>query len=653
MAEIEMFFGVAFSVIVFIVIFAAVAQRLLGLRVGIIRTLLTGLVGTVGLAVFGAAMQRPEQGGAITTVQIGCTFLLATAFLAVSEVVVPSGSSGSPAGWLRAVRSRVARASRYSHIIAIAVRHGLRPYLRRGRDSDGVPTTGRARLVRSLRLALEEGGATFVKLGQVLSTRHDLLPPEFIAELSKLQYQVPEEPWKEVERLLEQDLGRPPGEVFAHFEQEPLAAASIAQVHRARLHSGEEVVVKVQRPGVRPLVERDLDIICRLGRMLETRTSWARALGTAELAEGFAASVEEELDFRIEAQNLAAVTNAWSRREEQKIGLPVVHEELSGERVMVLERLPGLPISVAYRSIDERFTTRTDIARNLLFNMLQQILVDGIFHADPHPGNILLSDDGRISLVDFGSVGRLDGQLRAALGRYLLAIHHGDPAALCDALLELVARPDEINERELERALGRFMARHLSGGSVPDFQVFADLFRLVARHGLAVPPEVAAVFRALGTLEGTLTKVSPGFDVIGEARTFADGEQEGRGGFGWGNARSSGPGLDLHAAVTLLQRLPRRLDRVTSALEQGRLGMSVRLFADARDRKYLRSLVHEVLITFLGATSGVMAVILLAIPGGPDIAEDLSLFRLLGYHLLVISAVLVLRMLFTVFRAKR
>ncbi|MCZ4125408.1 AarF/UbiB family protein [Streptomyces sp. H39-S7] len=638
------------AVVVFIAAFAVAARRLLGLRIGAIRTLLTGLVGMAGLTAFSVVMQRPEQRGVLTGVQMGSTLVVAMGFLAVSEVVVPSGS-GWPIKGLRSLRSRLTRGRRYSHISSIVVRHGLGPYLRGG-PRTGTGRGGRAgQLARPLRLALEEAGATFVKLGQVLSTRDDLLPQAFVTELSRLHYQVPPAPWPEVEALLSAEYGRPVAEVFAHFDPDPLAAASIAQVHLARLHSGDNVVVKVQRPGIRPVVERDLDIICRIAQALEDRTRWAAALGAVELAEGFTGSVQEELDFRIEARNLATVTAAWARRpKDPVVRLPSQYEELSGERVLVLEQLPGAPISSVYASLDTMSLDRTELARNLLANMLQQVLVDGTFHADPHPGNILLLKDGSIGLVDFGSVGRIDRQLRSALKGFIIAVQRGDAAALCDALLEVVIRPEEFDEQGLERALGRFMARHFAPGSTPDIQVFTDLFRLVSEYGLKIPPEVAAVFRALATLEGTLTKISPGFDMMLESHGLAEEQLSAAGGSAATKQAMLG---EVFAALAVLRRLPRRLDRVTSALEQGRLFVGVRLFADSRDRTFVRSLVHDVLLTILSASSGVMGSILLSVRRGPMVTPQISLFELLGYHLLIASALMVMKVLFSIFRPRR
>src|SRR6185437_14588069 len=447
------------------------SRRLLGLPVGALRALIAGLLGFAAAEILVRTLRPVESGhvAAFLTVVLGVPLIVAMIFIVAAEALVPSGTVPQPVDMVLGARRALARSRRYSQISRIAVRHGLGPYLR-GRGGREDEAGGRAALARSLRQALEEGGVTFVKLGQLMSTRRDLLPEEFISELAQLQDRAEPAPWERVEEVITQSLGAPVGEVFAELRPEPAAAASIAQVHRARLRRGDgpdaEVAVKVQRPGIRSTVEQDLDVLLRLADALEDRARWARAVGTAGVARGFAAAIREELDFRVEARNMAAVAATWPDQQRAVGGsvtvvLPAVHEQLCTEHVLVIEWLDGLNLRAAGPLIDERGLDRAELTRALLRSMVYQITEGGVFHADPHPGNVLLLTDGRLALLDFGSVGRLDTQQRSALQNLLLAVGRGDPAALRDALLELVTRTDEIDEWQLERALGRFAARHL------------------------------------------------------------------------------------------------------------------------------------------------------------------------------------------------
>jgi ubiquinone biosynthesis protein len=638
-----------------VAVLAVVAGRLLGVRVGAVRLLGAGLIGYAIAGLVSRTLDRPEQPFLLLSVLIGISVLVTMACLVVAEALLPSGSRPRP---VRALRRRLARTRRYTQITAIAVRHGLGPYLRGRRAAGAEVPRGRARQAHSLRMALEAGGVTFVKLGQMLSTRDDLLPREVVDELSRLQERVGPAPWQSVRALLEEEFEQF-DTVFASFSPEPLAAASVAQVHQARLATGQEVVVKVQRPGIEPLVERDLDIVLRLAETIEARrrrglsvratieVGTRPGLNAVELAHGFAAAIREELDFRVEARNIAAVTAAAERRDaDGLVRLPTLHKGLCSRRVLVMQRLDGLPLGAAGAAIDARRVDRHVLARGLLDCLLGQMMLDGVFHADPHPGNVLLLTDGRLGLLDFGSVGRLDALQRNALQQLVAAVEQGDPDRLRDALFELAPPPDEIDEQQLTRAVGQFMARHLAPGVAATAAMFTDLFQLVSDYGLTIPPEVAAVFRALATLEGTLAQLDPGFDIVAEARSFA--------------AAQLGPAAvtrtaneELVAMLPVLRRLPRRVDRITGALEQGRLSVNVRLLADERDRRVITTLLHQFLLAFLGATSGIMGVLLLGAGGGPAVSSSLSLFELLGYNLLVVSLVLVLRVLFIVFRPER
>ena len=635
--------------------FAAIIRRLLGVRIGPFRTLLAAVAALVTTAPILAAIAPPdaEQVSAgeavlLAAAAVVVSVLLAMAALVILEVLLPTGSLPGPMEMWRGTRRRVARTRRYSTIVRIALRHGLGRFLR-GRPAAG-PTSAaaRRRLARSLREALDEAGVTFVKLGQLLSTRGELLPAGFVEELTALQDQAAPVPWDDVAAVLATELGQPVEAAFASIDREPLAAASVAQVHAARLPDGMQVVVKVQRPGIATIVERDLDILLRLAGTLEDRTAWGRSFGARRLALGFADALREELDFTVERDNLQTVAAALAASPDRGVRVPTPYVSLSSERVLVMRRLPGTPLSTAAPVLTRLGEQQRDlIAANLLDSMLDQILVHGNFHVDLHPGNLLVDDDGSLGMLDLGSVGRLDAVTRSALGRLLGAVGRGDSVAVSDALLELVDRPDTVDERELQRAVGVLIVRYAAPGSTAGVAAVGALLRTFTSYGLGVPAPVAAVFRAFATLEGTLTLLRPGFDLVGQAR--AAGARRIAETFAPDRLRATFE-EELASLLPMLRGLPRRIDRIGDAVEHGRLRLNVRLFADDRDRLLVTGLLHQALLTLIGATCGVMAALLLGSGNGPRISTGVALFPLLGYGLLIVAVVLVLRVLVVIFR---
>lgn len=555
------------------------------------------------------------------------------------ELLLPRGTRFRPVAMVREARNWFGRLGRYRRILWILARHGLGGYVL-GRREGIDDTSVQRRLARSLVRSMEEAGVVFVKLGQVLATRRDLLPPVFVEELGRLHSEVAKVPFERIRECVEGELGRPLEEVFAAFDPEPLAAASIAQAHSARLHGGEEVVVKVQRPGIVPVVRRDLDIIRRLARRFDEYTDWGPAIGVLELADGFAGALLEELDFEVEAANIAAVADATGGSE---VRIPRVYEAYTGRRVLVMERLHGTQVGGGDLSAEEG----ERIARVLLDCLLEQVLMSGIFHADPHPGNILVLDGGGVGLLDYGSVGRLDARTREALQMMLLAIDRGDAVLLTDTLLDVVDDPGEIDAERLRRSLGQFMARYLHGSTTASMRMFTELLMLVTRFGLVLPAELAGVFRALATLEGTLVHLSPGFDTVAEAKRYAGARMSEQ--LGTGNLREMAS-AELIALLPTLRRLPRRLDRITDQLHKGRFTVQARLFAHPEDRRLLRSVVWRAVMTVLAVVTGFMSVGLFNVTetqgvSWPELATHTKALNLLAWVLLAATAMFVLRLL--------
>ncbi|CAN5676391.1 AarF/UbiB family protein [soil metagenome] len=644
------------TMVVTVLVFSAVIRRLLGVRLGLARTALAAVLALLVAGPLLTAMLPDPQGNDVGTallfglLAICVASLLAMIVLVIAEVVVPEGSVPGPIELWRGWRIRVSRTRRYSQILRIAVRHGLGRFLRGERHAGPRSAQARLELARSVRRALDEGGVTFVKLGQQLSTRRDLVPAEFAHELAGLQDNAAPIPWADVKAVLAAELGRPVEEVFATVDTKPLAAASVAQVHAARLPDGADGVGKVQRPGIARVVERDMDILARLAGTLEARTDWGRSLGLVNLARGFADALREELDFTTERDNLRAMA-ALNAASGRGLRVPTPDPGLFTERVLVMDRLTGIPLASAEPVLWALGAEgRRRVATGLLDTVWDQVLEHGMFHVDLHPGNVLVDRDGSLGLLDFGSVGRLDGTTRAAVGRLMASLGRADSQGAVDALLDLVDRPEVVDEREMERALGVLILRYTAPGATAGAAAFTALFRLVTSHRLGIPPQVAAVFRTFATLEGTLLTIDPSFDLIARAReTGRDRVAE-----ALAPERLRQTAVDeLTALLPVLRRLPRRLDRIAGAAEDGRLSVNVRLLADPRDRGVITDLVHQALLTVLGAAAGVMAVLLLANRGGPQVTESVELFAVFGYGLLIVAVVLVLRVLVVILRRDR
>lgn len=669
------------AVIVNTLLLGLVTRRLLGVPVGWGRTLLVSLAvlapgGTVmnalgdrlGLLEDGYVnAENPGLSAAVLLLILAWGIALGLGVLVILEALIPTGTTPSVTRFLRDLPARRRRGRRYARIVGLAVKHGLGGFLSsRARSDLGEDAP---QVARSLREALTEAGVTYVKLGQMIATRPDLVGDAFARELGQLQSDVPAEPWEVVRSTLAAELGQPPEEVFAHVEHEPLAAASVGQVHRATLLDGSPVVLKVQRSTAQDQVRADLDIVLRLARWLDRVTDWGRDLGVLSLAEGFAVSLTEELDYRTELANMAAVAQATETRATEtqatgsratesratttpgdgvRVRVPTAYEELSGPRLLVMEEVQGQPVSRARDQLDRMPSAqRADTAGALLGSVLRQVVGTGVFHADLHAGNVFLERDGGLALLDLGSVGRLDTGARGGIGRLLLAVDRADSIAATDALLEVLERGPGLDDQRLERELGTLITRAAAVGSVGTTGLFSELLSLVVRHGLSVPPQIAAVFRALGALEGTLRQIDPHVDVVAASRLAGRELAQER---LTPEALRESAEEQLARMLPTLARLPRRVDALAESLQRGELSVNVRLLADARDRSFLTGLVQQLTVTVLAAACAIAGIMLVVADTGPMVGPDLPLFVLLGATLFLFAFVLAARALVLVFR---
>ncbi len=617
---------------------ALVGVRLLGIRLGWWRAVLVAWLGLATAGILLSSLYRENDGGRPPLLLVvGFGILAMMAWAGVFELLsssLPEPARRSLANPVKAVRGQLARGRRRTEIAAIAARSGLARFGRRHAPQPHGSATGRA-----LRGALEQAGGVYVKLGQFLSTRPDLLPPEIIAELRRLQQQVAPVPRPLVDQVFAEELGSTPAACFAAFDADPAAAASIAQVHRAVLADGRHVAVKIQRPEVAGRVRRDLDILTRLAARLERRTRWAADLRLSDTMRGFADSINGELDFTAEAHNLAAVHTATQGHPRFLVPLPV--PDLTRRRVLVMDWVDGTPLTDAAASLtaDER----RELARALLRYSLDQILVIGTFHADPHPGNLYLTGDHRIALLDCGSVGRLDRRQRSALQAVLVAIAAQDAAQLRDALRRITTATGTIDGVLLERALSNVLSHHLTPGAAVGGALLTALMDVMREFRLALEPVVGGALRALATLQSTFELLAPDLDLIDEARSYGRSLLQPP----WSPTSPRSPRDELEAIlptlVPMLLALPRRLDRIGEAVERNEISIGVHLFPDERDRRFVTHLTAQLLLTIAGASTGLVGALLI-LAANPRLGTDTGqVLQGLGIGCVLVAALVLLR----------
>ena len=423
--------------------------------------------------------------------------------------------------------------NRYRHILAVLLKHGFGEVVESLRIDQylevGLQLISKKRGPREepltrpqrLRKALEELGPTYIKLGQVLSTRPDLIPVEFTEELSKLQDSVPPFPFADAETIIQRELGAPASDVFDRIDTEPAASASIGQVHRARLKNGEEAAVKIQRPGIRAVIEVDLEIMLHLATLAERHVEELALHKPVTIVEEFARTLEKEIDFRIEAANIDRVAQGFLG--DPTVYIPTVFREFSTAAVLTTEYVEGIKIS----NIGELDAAGYD--RRLLCSrgadiVLKQVFRHGFFHADPHPGNIFALPGNVICLLDFGMVGVVDRQTREMFVELVDSVVRRNESRAAQVLLQLTRWEQPPDLRQLERELSDFMGRHLYR-PLKDIEVgklLHDLLEIATRFQLRLPPDIFLMLKAISTVEAVGRMLDPEFDMIAKAAPFIE-----------------------------------------------------------------------------------------------------------------------------------
>ncbi len=421
--------------------------------------------------------------------------------------------------------------NRYRQILSIFLKFGfgdvlerlrIEQYLEIGLRMISKKERERAeRLTRAerVRMAVEELGPAYVKLGQILSTRPDLVPPDFIEELSKLQDSVPPRPFVEIRRIIQAELDASLEKIFLEVEETPLASASIGQVYKGRLHSGEAVAIKVQRPGIQKLIEVDLEIMLHLATLMERHVAEIALHRPVTIVEEFARTLEKEMDYCLEAANMRRF--AADFEDDRTVYIPEVYGELSTSRILTMEFVKGIKVSrvdqIEAAGLDKhKLTVRgADL-------ILKQVFLNGFFHADPHPGNLCILPEHVICLFDFGMIGIVDRDTREHFVELIESVVNRDEPATVQTLLQLTEWEASPNMRVLERDVTDFISHSLYRPlkEVEIGPCLKQLIMLAARHRMRIPPDLFLMIKAFATVEGVARQLDPEFDMIERAKPF-------------------------------------------------------------------------------------------------------------------------------------
>ncbi len=434
-----------------------------------------------------------------------------------------------------------------------------------------------------VRLAIEELGTTYIKLGQAISTRTDLLPPEYIVELSKLQDDAPSIPYEEVRKVIESELGESPELLFKCFEKEPEAAASIGQVHRAVLFDGTEVVVKVQRPGTSERVEQDLAVLKDFAQLVTANTNLGRRYDFLGWLEEFAFTIRNELDFRREGRNADRIRENFL--DDPDLIIPKIFWKYTSKKVIVMQMIRGIKLSDA-DALERANVDKLQLARTCARIVLTEIFRHGFFHADPHPGNFFVFPDGKIAMIDLGMVGRLDEATRESLMRVTLDLAHEDADALVDELLILGVPRAPVRRQDLRIQLDKLIQTYVEGPP-EDFSVarlLNGVLAIAAKHRIHVPNDLLFLAKTIAMCEGLSTMLDSNFKLVDYLRSFLEAYMHEMRQPSVIQSRLKANSVDM---ADLALTLPKKARRLFGQLERGEITFVARL---EEGDKYLRGL---------------------------------------------------------------
>ncbi|MFP7295855.1 ABC1 kinase family protein [Neobacillus niacini] len=422
-----------------------------------------------------------------------------------------------------------------------------------------------------IRMFLEELGPTFVKIGQIASTRPDIIPAEILQELVKLQDNVALFSFDEVKRILEQELCDSLENSFAEFSETPLAAASIGQVHHAVLLTGERVAVKIQRPNIMNVIETDLEILQDLARLAESRIDWIERYQIRTIIEELSRSLREELDYENEGRNAEKIAKQF--QNDPKVHIPKVHWEYTTKKILTMEFVDGVKLNEIEKLELEGYDTKV-LGEKVVNAIFHQILIDGFFHGDPHPGNIVALPGHIIAFMDFGMVGRITPEMRAHIASFVIALMRKNTSEVVKAITNMGLVPDEVKVKQLHSDVDKLREKYLD---VPFSQMSIgnavnELFSVAYRHKITIPTDLTILGKTLLTLEGTVEKLNQEISILAVAEPF--GKQllidrfkpKNMAEFAWTNFTEYGD---------ILNEFPKTIKDFTSVMKKGKMKIEI------------------------------------------------------------------------------
>ncbi|WP_210468824.1 AarF/ABC1/UbiB kinase family protein [Sporosarcina sp. 6E9] len=424
---------------------------------------------------------------------------------------------------------------------------------------------------KRLRYTLQELGPTFVKLGQIASSRRDLVPAEIIHELEKLQEHVHAVPFSTIRMIVEAELGGTLENLFDSFDEAPLAAASIGQVHVARLPTGEEVAVKVQRPNIKQTIETDLEILYEIAKFLEENSVWAKTYHIKEIIQEFSKSLRDELDYKVEGRSANRIAKQF--KEQPNIQIPNIYIDFSTTKILTMELVQGIRLN-DIKQLDDGGYDRKLIAERVVDAMFFQVLEKGFFHGDPHPGNIYILPDNRICFLDFGMMGRINDQLKFHFASLIINLKQGDTNGMMKVFSDMGLLNEDTNKADFQRDLDDLIEVYyeVSLDEISLGGIMSELFEVAFQHKIQIPTEITILGKAILTLESTVSLLDPTFSVMKAVEPFGRKLMLER---YHPKTILQNSWKDLVENAEILLHLPKDIKKITSTVGKGKLRLDI------------------------------------------------------------------------------